>query len=347
MNVFRNNRGFSLAELMVASGIAVLLTTVATFAFSMAMSVFVRTARLVEAETEMMGALYALKSAYAQSVNVIYGGDAAASMVAGQPNAYTAREAAAAKPRDATQGKLFTTNFNATTPSATPSTYMISLTVREMNSGFNSAGANAPNSLFYGTGIYFQAPSFTRSGALYVDQETNAGTGSPSPGGWVILSPVGATQAFTRLTEFHVDNLTVMSSPGGVVSTVGTTDDSDVFTDTAVARSGFAGQTVLSAQISLNMRYFTSGQAGNTAGTIASDWRWCPTSFMYDTANGVAATAAGCDNAKTRSNYRDIQKKLKVVFSNNSYNRDKYLVERPMGYVYFFKSWAPTQGKVK
>jgi Tfp pilus assembly protein PilE len=347
MNVIRNNRGISLIEVVVAAAISVMLTSVATMAFSMAMSVFVRSARLIEAETEMLSAMYAVKSTFAQASNVVYGGDTNTSMAGTAPNGYNTRDSTSAP--DVTLGKIFTTTFNNVTTTAAPNTYLVALMVREMNTGMSVSGStltDAPNSKFYGTGVYFKLPAFEYSGGLFIDQVNNGGSGSPNPGGWVKTSPVNATLMFSRLTEFFITDVNVIN-PDTSISTVGTfNDDHSVyaFTDSAATRAGFVGRTVISANVRLVMRYFTTGQAPNSTHSIMGDYRWCPRPQMYQTATGTAASTPGCDPTH-RAGYADIEKKIKVVFTNNSYDRKKYLVERPLGQIYFFKSWAPTSRK--
>jgi len=338
MNVLRNNRGLTLAELVVASAIAVILAGFASIAFSMGMDVFVRTSRLMEAETEMMRAMFAIKSTFSQSVNIVYGGDTAAAMTSGNPNAYNTRDqAAATAPRDVTLGKLFTPTFNTTTASATPTTYLIAMGLKEMNTGKAIGGTEAPNSRFFGTGVYFLRPSFTSSGALYIDQENNSGT---APGGWVQVSPVNSTNYYSRLTEFYVYNVNVINADKSV-SVAGTFDEHtspyvNDFTDSAAQRLAYTGKVVSSADFRLVMRYFTLG--------AVNDWRWCPDHFMPGNTTGGAVTG-GCQNNAKNAHYVDFQKKITVVFSNNAYDRDKYLSERPHGNIYFFKSWAPMTDK--
>jgi len=317
MRYVGNDKGFSLTELIVASGIAVVISSIATFAFSMAMDIFVRTARQYEAETEMLNALYSVKSAFSQSINVTYGGHASAAN-----NSFSTRPAGIAV-ANKTVGRLFSTDFNDDAMGSGAATYLIALTVREMQAGDSPGDVGYPaaglrRSRFFGSGVYFQRPTIgagtQKSGALYIDLEEY--TGGDAGGGYAILSSQNAPQMFSRLTEFHVENVTVMNTDGTITAAANGTDN---------------GDTVMSADLRLIMRFFSKGKL--------SDWRWCPEELM---ASG-STPFGGCMDNTDPAYYTNVERKVRVVFSNNSYDRGKYLAERPFGYLYFFKSTAPTQ----
>ncbi|MCC6136995.1 MAG: hypothetical protein IT287_00045 [Bdellovibrionaceae bacterium] len=146
--------------------------------------------------------------------------------------------------------------------------------------------------------IYYQRPTTANSGALYIDQEVNSG-------GWVRLSPVNAPFMFTRFVEFQVLNVKAVETAAGTAGNI----------ITAVAAD--AGKTAVSAEFRLMMRYFTKGKV--------NEFNWEP---------AVNLTAA---ERNAMAQHYDIEKRMKVTFSNNSFDRSRYLAPRPFGNVHLFK----------
>jgi hypothetical protein len=293
-----NNRGFSLAELIVASGIGVMLAGVAGFAFIEAMNMFTRTTRQYTAEADMIGAMYTLKSTLSRTSVVLYGGDASVAN-----NSRSNKTKYAGSPNRTSDGVLF--RYPAVTGSGI---YLIAMANRELNS---DSGANPFVSKIYGTAVYYQRYEYTKSGALYFDMErsTSGAAGTEAGGEWVNLSPRNAPLAYGRMTEFSVEKIRVLNS------------DSSITMD---AGGGDVDKPVLGADFRISMRYFTRGNV--------NDWRWCPKAI-------IAGTAA----CRTNTNYYDIEKTLKVTFSNNIMQNPRTGIgPRGYGNLFFFHSTPPS-----
>lgn len=231
-----NNRGFTITELIVSSAIGIILAGIATFAFIEAISLFNRSVRQYQAETDMLGAMISIKSTFSRSISVKYGGAAS-----GATDTYSRRVATTAQ--EMTNGAL----FRYSTAAAGTGVRLIGLVNREM--GGNTL---ADNSNFQGVGVYYQTFSTSphKSGALYVDTEkTNA-----PPFGWAKVSPVNAVLGFGRFVEFATENIRVLNTDGSMTMDAG---------------AGDVGKPVLSADFRLVVRYFTK-VIRNT------DYRWCP-----------------------------------------------------------------------
>lgn len=272
--------GFSFIELLVASSISVIVAGIAVFAFLMTIDTYTRMVRQYEAEAEMVSAMLGLKAALSTAVQVNYCGPADAASIN-----YTTRGAPAA---DSTLGCIYSGNFNTGFSGATR---MLALVVKDMNVHGNTSVLSA-------TGVFYQRPTATRSGAIYIDQESN-------PGGWVKVSPVNAPFMFTRFVEFEVLNVKVLETATGTSGNVIAAAVTDI------------NKTAVSAEFRLMMRYFTKGRA--------LEFNWKP--FVNLTAAERNAMAA----------HYDIQKRMKVTFANNSFDRNRFLAPRPFGNVHLFK----------
>jgi Tfp pilus assembly protein PilE len=245
-----NNRGFSLAELIVASGIGVMLAGIAGFSFIEAMNMFTRTTRQYTAEADMIGAMYTLKSTLSQSSVVLYGGDASTAN-----NSWSNKTVFGAVPNRVSDGVLF--RYPAATGSGI---YLIAMANRELSS---DSSTNPFVSKIYGTAIYYQRYEYTTSGALYFDMERNANgaAGTDAGGEWVHLSPRNAPFAYGRMTEFKVEKIRVLNTDNSITMDAG---------------AGDTNKPVLGADFKIIMRYFTRG--------LVSDWRWCPSALISGTA---------------------------------------------------------------
>lgn len=171
--------------------------------------------------------------------------------------------------------------------------------------GLREMGVGDAQSRLHAYGVYFQAPEANTSGALYVDIERDD---TATPGGFARVSPVNAPLTFGRMTEFGVENIRVL--------------DNDFSIKPAVS-PGDIGKRVVSAEFRLAMRYNT--------GRTEQEWRWCPSAMI-----------AGNGACQSNANFFDVEKRVKVVFTNNAYERANTLPERAFGNIYFFKGFAPT-----
>lgn len=218
-----NNQGFSLAELVMAAGVSILVMSIGTMSYIQGISVFNTTMRTFRAESEMLNIMMTVKATFAQATNISYGG----AMTAGN-NAFTTRGAANA---DVTEGRLFRRVFN-TDVSGAP--MLVAVGIRDM-------GVNDAQSQFYGFSAVFQPPTPTTSGVFYVDMERDDAS---TPGGFVRLSPVNAPLAFSGLVNFGVENVRVRAPDGSV--------------RTALTGAEI-GMPILSTEMFFRLRYYTSG----------------------------------------------------------------------------------------
>lgn len=128
---------------------------------------------------------------------------------------------------------------------------------------------------------------------------------------WAVVSPMNAPFEFTRLTEFEVNSVQAMDDNRDIVTTAG------------------AGENVaMSAEIRAVMRTFVGGQT--------AAWRWCP-----------AAMIAGNPACQNSPRYMDMEKRMKVNFSNNiltlpTGDSSQYsLPRRALGNLYYFRGIVP------
>jgi hypothetical protein len=320
---FSNSKGFSLAELMVASGASAVICLVASFAFMMAMDVYVRMIRQYETEMELNALMYSLRSSMMTASYLHYGGLASVAN-----NSRTTRPSAN---HGVGFGRIFTMNDTSPATTYTGESFLVAQFNREMHHR-NPAFTNSRGSL-EGVQIVYQRPDARvdrrNSGAIYIDTEWN-----PAGSGWVRLSPVNAPQMFTRLTNFEVDNVKVIDAQGSIKENTPSTGN--VCHNLAGALSSCVNQQVVSAEFSLTMRYFISGVAGNGleagADAVLGDYQFC-------NRNRFAANAQ-CSILRGAKFY-DIDRKMTVVFANNALQRDEYLPRRPFGNLYFFAPWVP------
>jgi prepilin-type N-terminal cleavage/methylation domain-containing protein len=240
-----NNRGFSLAELIVASGIGVVLAGIATFSFVEAMNMFNRSIRQYTAEADMIGAMYNIKSLLSQATQVNYGGEV--SDGTGGTNGYSARTYTV-DPTKASLGRLYRYPGLATSTGV----YLIAVGTRELKGRLS------------GFGIYYQKQETATSGALYFDMETNTGgaAGTVGEGEWAMLSPRNASIAYGRFTEFKVENIRALN-----------TADGTIVMDAGASEIDSA--PVLGAEFVMSMRYYTRG--------AVSSWKWCPKALVAGT----------------------------------------------------------------
>lgn len=283
--------------MLVSASIGVILAGIATFAFTEALNLFNRSIRQSQAEADMIGAMYMLKSTYAQSTLVKYGGD----VVTGGSGTNAATNRLETITSDESTYGIHSFGYlyrHPGYPTITSGIHLVSYSNKDLAN-------DSDDSSIFATGVYYQTYSNTagsyKSGALFFDLER-------FNGGWVTLSPVNAVSAFGRFTDFAVENIRVLDTDGTILEDV--------------TGSTHLGKPVLSAEFKLAMRYFTKGSV--------RDWRWCPSS--------IVSTTAAC---KTDVNYYDIQKRVKVVFVNNTFGASPYS-SRPYGNLYMFKTLGPS-----
>jgi hypothetical protein len=277
-------------ELIVASGISVMIASVMIIVFAMVLDTYTRMVRQYEAESEMVSAMFALKTTLATSQSMTLLGNAATSESGFNHNAVTDRGGAAT---DVTRGYL-AANFQNT--STAGDLRLIAMGVRDINVVGNTSD-------FQAFGVYYQTQTVARSGALIIDTESN------NAGGWTRLSPVNAPQMYTRFTSFLVTNIDVINADGSFTKVT-----------TSALATAHRSKSVVAADFTLEMRYFTKGRA--------LDYKWCPNAAM---------AACGGVNSNTMGNFYNVQKVMRVVFANNNYQPTKYLSARPFGNLYLFK----------
>lgn len=288
-----NRKGFSLAELMVAMAIGVVVVGGAAFAFIETSNTFQRLSNQYETESEMMRMMYVLKASFAQTNSIFYKG-------AIPCNGQTRR--GASETHVTSKGILCSGNLNNTTDG---NVNLVAFGLREMG-GYQATVAGS-KSAFQAYGVFYQNPSPTRSGALYIDLEDH-------PGDWVKLSPINAPFTFTRFTEFEVRNVRYLNNNLGLA-------------DAGPAMG--LNNVIQSVEVRAVMRYFNGGSQ-NTM-------RWCP-----------AAMIAGTPACQSRARYFDIERVMKMNFTNNQINpatSDTGPFNRPrrtFGNLYFFRGFAPT-----
>lgn len=300
-----NSKGFSLVELMVSMGVSMIIALIATFAFSIAFDVYIRMIRQYDAEVEMSSLMYALRSSMSTAVHVEYGGNASVANNAFTNNGLVDERAGV--------GRLFTiTDFDVpaggTNYGGEP--FLVAMFNRERAS-FSNVQSNLQT-----VQIVYQRPSGISSGAIYIDPERNTTAG----GGWIRARPINAPEMYTRLTNFQIDNVKVYDTNGSIV--VVTAAAGGVCTPPAPVNC--TTRPVVSAEIQLVMRYFTVG--------AERAWRWC---------NNTRANLFVATCSMNNVLYRDVERKMTVVFANNAYERSEYLPRRPFGNVYFLNPWRP------
>lgn len=290
MKPFTNSKGFSLAELVVAAGISVIVGGIGAFVLVMAVETYTRMVRQYEAESELAAAMLAVSSTLSNSQKMILGGN-----ISTTANQRTNR--GLADPSMITRGYL-NTHFSST--SVAGGTFIIA-------SGVTESGVRTDRSNLQGFGIFYQRPTETTSGAIYIDKERNAN-------GWVKISSINARQSFGRFTFFGVTEVRTLDGNGAVVTS----------TDSASSTAN-RNHAVLSADFQFTMRYFTKGKM--------RDFYWCPAGGM----------TTYCNTKRLEVSHYDITKNLRVVFANNEMepnpttNNHTYLADRLFGKVYFFK----------
>lgn len=301
----RNSKGLSLVELMVGMGVASVIALIASFAFLMAFDVYIRSIRQYETEQEMSALMYGLRASMVTASYLRYGGvaDATDNATTNRPNTGDA----------VGFGRIFATSDTAPATSYTGELQLVAQFNRERSFADTQGSLEAVQ-------IVYQRPNVgTRdSGAIYIDTERNPAAG----GGWVRLRPVNAPQMFTRLTNFEIDNIRVIDAQGRVVNN--TTATGNVCLNNAGALVSCVNRQVLSAEITMTMRYFSKG--------TEAQFQWC-------NRNRFGANA-GCSNM-TGVGRTDIDRKMNLVFANNALQRGEYLPRRPFGNLYFFAPWAP------
>ncbi len=334
----KNSQGFSLPELMVSMGISMGITLLASIVFMFGLDTYTRTVRKTEAESEMLSLMWVLRSSFATAVKVEYGGPANLAK-----NATTNRG-----PIDfqVGVGKLFSitdddvplggTNYSG------DESYLVALFNRE------TAGINLRQSQLHATQIVYQRPNiagnairtgYQASGAIYVDLEWN----NALVGGWTALSPRNSSQIFTRLTNFEINNVKVMDvstntvnpSFGSIQNVLADASTSPCYDNAGAAHNCF-GRPVVSAEVTMVMRYFTSGNERN--------WHWCNSLHFSD--------VAGCNSLLGRALFFDLTRKLNPIFLNNNmhglsnFSEQQYLPRRSLGNIHFMVPWIPQGGKV-
>lgn len=305
---FLNSKGFSLAELMVGMGVSMVIAMIASFAFMLAFDVYIRSIRQYETEMEMSALMYGLRSTLVTAPYLTYGGP-----VAPADNATTNRGAGG----NVGFGHIFSITDTIPNAGYTGEPRIVAQFTRE-RSYSDVAGR------IEGVQIVYQRPDAgaRQSGAIYIDTEIN-----PAAGGWVRLSPVNAPFMYTRLTNFEVNEVKVIDAQGrSVLNTVST---GNVCLDSTGGAVSCVDQQVLSAELSMTMRYYVMGPA--------RDFQWC-------NRNRFAANGA-CDYSVNRG-YKsfDIDRKMRIVFSNNALEQGEYLPRRAFGNVYFFAPWIRQRG---
>lgn len=292
MKFFRlNQKGFSLAELMIAAAIGVVVAGGAGVAFVETSNIYKRMRLQLNTESEMMRMLYILKTTFSQTNSMFYRGTVPCNgkTQRGSPSSVAS-----------SFGMICSGNLNA---SNNGNMRLLAYGLREMGGGQDTVAGS--KSAFQAYGVFYQYPSPTKSGALYIDLEDH-------PGDWSKLSPVNAPFTFSRFTEFEIRDVKYLS--GGL--TVGV----------AAGATG-TGDIVQSAEIRAVMRYFAT----------ATNWRWCP-----------AAMIAGDVNCQNSARYFDIERVMKINFTNNQLqpataDTGQYtLSRRNFGNVYFFRGFTPT-----
>lgn len=285
-------------------GVSMVIALVASIAFSMAFDVYIRMIRQYDAEVEMSSLMYGLRSSMATAVHVEYGGNASVANNAFTNNGLGDERVGV--------GQLFTitdANVPAGGTNYAGEPFLVAMYNRE-----RASFANVQSNL-QAVQIVYQRPSGDESGAIYLDSERNTTAG----GGWIRARPINASEMYTRLTNFQVDNLKVYDSNGATVNVTAAAGGVCV-----AAPGNCTGRPVVSAEIQMVMRYFTRGNE--------VDWRWCNSAR----ANLFAGT---CN--MTNVNFYDVERKMTVVFGNNAYERLEYLPRRPFGNVYFLNPWRP------
>lgn len=288
-----NQKGFSLSELMIAAAIGVVVAGGAGFAFIETSNIYERMKNQLNTESEMFRMMHILKTTFAQTNSIFYRGSVPC-------NAQTQR----GSPSNvaASAGMLCSGNLNATIDG---STLMLAYGLREMGGLQNTVAAS--RSAFQAYGVFYQYPTPTTSGALYIDLEDHQGD-------WTKLSPVNAPFTFTRLTEFEIRDVKYLAANSTMAVAAG-----------AVG----SGNIIQSAEIRAVMRYYGGGST-----TL---WKWCP-----------AAMIAGNGPCQNFTRYFDIERVVKVNFSNNqlqpatSDTGSFTLSRRNFGNLYFFKGFNPT-----
>ena len=168
------------------------------------------------------------------------------------------------------------------------------------------------------------------SGAVYIDLEWS----NALAGGWAGVNPRNSSQLFTRLTNFEVNNIKVLDvSAGGngsmqnVVASGGTPCNAGT--------TSCIGSPVISAEVTIAMRYFTSGYERN--------WSWCNSQRF----------AANALCTPTNLVYSDLTRRMNPVFLNNTMHglstdgEQQYLPRRAMGNIHFMIPWTPLGGKTR
>lgn len=294
-----SQKGFSLPEFVTSAAISTFLAGVAVVVFMMAFETYNRMVRQYEAEIEISSAMLAIKSALTTAVKVNYCGN----MTTANNGRSNRTEAA---PR-ITTGCIYAGNRGNTGTLATETSggiNLVAMVVKDTNIDNDKSNLRA-------TAIYYQRPTQTTSGALYIDTEQNNG------GGWVRLSPLNAPQMFTRLVEFQAFNAKVFDTNGSIRP--------------AIAADGAGGgRPIASIEYRLKMRYYTGGKV--------SQFNWTP-----------AASIPSLPLAARRAIpiYRDVEKRIKVNFVNNDSDRARYLAPRVLGNVHLFNIVTGTRKKVE
>lgn len=293
--LIHNEKGFTLVEVMVASSAAFLMTLGVGVAFVLVVTSFQRAVARYQGETEINQIVYSITSTLSRSTNMHFRGRIDSGNRAARNNYRTTT----APVESSGTGILHST---ARTNDTSGNTYLISVGNTETIVEDNASRFNT-------FGIFFQAPTTNRSGAIYIDRVGTLGTYNE-------VTPRKARERFYGITQMTVDQVKVVGNDGRVISENGA--NATTGGPAPIAGLGFR---LLAAEFHFVLRKFLKKRD-------PSLFRFCPNPLATGPCTRTVMSM-------------DLHKRFRVNFTNNYYNWQNPLSRRALGNVYMFKSYLP------